>query len=291
MTLPREKYVIVLSASRKIADAGRYGVRAMNVMRNSMTINEFAKFSGTKKTTLRYWDEIGLFSPSTRNPENGYRYYSPEQIFTVNFIAVLSDLDIPLKTIGAVEKERSPEAILELMEKHKKNINNSFKKLINSYSIIHTRRELIQHGLKNKGRISEDGESGISSSDIFVAPVAEYAYILGPPTKFGEDEDFYGPFMRFCNLAREFRINLSYPIGGYHQTPESFLKAPGKPDFFFSIDPTGNKQVPAGEYLKGFVRGFYGKLGDLPTKMSAYAARRGEWPDAIRPGIYCVSPR
>jgi len=51
-----------------------------------LSIKEFAEASGLEQSTLRYWDDIGLFSPAHRNPDTSYRYYSPEQIILVNFM-------------------------------------------------------------------------------------------------------------------------------------------------------------------------------------------------------------
>ncbi len=68
-------------------------------MKRFLTVHEFAKLSGIKKTTLRHWDEIGLFAPVVRDPNTGYRYYMTDQLAAVNFIVFLSGLNIPLKTI------------------------------------------------------------------------------------------------------------------------------------------------------------------------------------------------
>ena len=245
-------------------------------MKDLLTVNEFSQLSGIEKTTLRYYDEIGLFSPAKRNSENNYRYYSPEQLIALNFITVFSELNIPLKTISAVEKERTPETVFEFLKQQEKQMDMEMKRLRERYSIIHTRSELIWHGLQLKQQLNGNDEVGKEASiGICVSPIDEYAYILGPPTSFGEDESFVGPFARFCQQAEELRINLSFPIGGYHATPESFFGSPSKPDHFFSMDPTGNRKVSAGKYLKGFVRGFYGELGDVPMRMAAYARENG----------------
>ena len=96
-------------------------------------------------------------------------------------------------------------------------------------------------------------------------------YILGTRNEYKKDENFFGPFTRFCQAAKELRINLSLPIGGYHDSMDNFVKNPGKPDFFFSLDPTGNRTLSSGDYLIGFQRGYYGELGDLPERMTTYA--------------------
>ena len=245
-------------------------------MKDLLTVNEFSQLSGIEKSTLRYWDEIGLFSPAKRDSDNNYRYYSPEQLIAVHFITVFSELNIPLKTISAVEKARTPETVFEFLKQQEKQMDMEMKRLRERYSIIHTRSELIWHGLRLNQRFrSVDEADQQASTGIYVSPVDEYTYVIGPPNDFGEDDAFFRPFSRFCQQAEELRINLSFPIGGYHSSPESFFSSPGEPEHFFSMDPTGNRKVASGEYLKGFVRGFYGDLGDLPIRMAAYAEENG----------------
>ena len=75
-------------------------------MEKLLSIYEFSKLSGIESSTLRYWDEIGLFPPIERSSENNYRYYSPQQMVAVNFIKVLSSIDVPLKTIRETADSR-----------------------------------------------------------------------------------------------------------------------------------------------------------------------------------------
>jgi len=253
-------------------------------MKELLTIKEFSKLSGIEQTTLRYWDDIGLFSPAKRDPENNYRYYSPQQIIAVNFITVLSELNIPLKTISEMEQERTPERIVRLIASQEMQLDMEMRKLRERYSIIHIRRELINYGIKLcDGFTVVDGirvddempteEEGlwIDTSEIAVLRRENKAFILGPRNHWKSGEPFYEYFMNFCNMADELRMNLSFPIGGYHDDMESFLRAPGEPDFFFSIDPTGNRRREAGKYLVGFCRGYYGELGDVADRMAVYA--------------------
>jgi len=228
-------------------------------MKEFLSIKEFSKLSGIETTTLRYWDEIGLFSPAIRNPLNNYRCYSPGQVIAANFITVMSSLNVPLKEIAKVEDERNPASIMELIEQQEKFLDKEMMRLRECYSIIHTRRELINCGMK------------ADESKISVMKRDETEIILGPPAEFGEDKAFYEPFMQFCRLAKDLRINLDFPIGGYFECMEDFLQAPGQPSCFFSLDPTGNKTWAGGEYLVGYARGYYGELGDLPKRMAIYA--------------------
>jgi len=252
-------------------------------MKKLLSIKEFSHFSGIEQTTLRYWDEIGLFSPIKRNPENNYRYYIPEQIITVKFISILSSLNFPLKTISGIADIRTPESIVRLIEQKELDLDMEMKRLRECYSIIHARLELIRYGMRlNSGYKAVDGvrldnwnddDEGVDvdESKICVLKRDEKSYILGQKNEYKDDEEWYDPFMRFCHSAPENRVNLHYPIGGYHDSLLNYLNSPSRPERFFSLDPTGNKKRAAGDYLIGFKRGYYGDMGDLPERMKAYA--------------------
>ena len=224
-----------------------------------MTIKEFAAFSGVEQTTLRYWEDIGLISPAERNPENNYRYYSPLQQSTVNFINLLSSLSVPLKTIGEMKNQRTPGSILELLERQEGFLDMEMHRLRESHAIIHCLRGTIKDGLD------------ANSDEISVQRMEDAHYILGPHNEWGEEPSFFETFMRFCKEAPRLRINLNYSIGGLHENLDAFLRAPGQPDYYFSIDPTGYDKRPGGDYLVGYARGYYGEFGDLPQRMIDYA--------------------
>ena len=252
-------------------------------MKDMLTIKEFSKLSGIEQTTLRYWDDIGLFSPAKRNPENNYRYYSPEQIISVNFITVLSDLNIPLKTISELEKTRTPDTIISLIEQQELKLDMEMKKIREQYSIMHTRLELINYGrrlingfylvdgVRAPAGEQSDKSVWVDTNEISVLRREAKNIILGPRNNWKPGEPFYEYFMNFCNSATDLRLNLSLPIGAMHDSMESFLAAPGEPDYFFSVDPTGNRVREAGKYLVGFSQGNYGDFGDLAERLSAYA--------------------
>ena len=252
-------------------------------MKNLMSIQEFSKLSGIATSTLRYWDDIGLFSPIERDPINNYRYYAPDQIISVKFITVLSSLNVPLKTIIEVQKTRNPTKIINLIEQQQKLLDVEMHRLRECYSIMHTRQELIHFGLQLEKGFSvingfkEDGKTPaadgfwMDETQICVLYKEEKSYILGPRTNWPEGQSFHQPFADFCKHAEELRINLNFPIGAYHSTIDEFYAAPGCPTHFFSMDPTGNRKCHAGDYLIGFARGYYGELDDIAEKMKTYA--------------------
>lgn len=229
-------------------------------MEDLLSIHEFSKISGVETSTLRYWDDIGLFSPIKRNPNNNYRYYSLAQITSLNFVVVLSDLDFPLKTIAELREERTPEKFLIMLEKQEHLLDKKLRDLRQCYSIIHARRELINYGVR--ADYEEIGVMWREEKQIILWPRNEYD---------SEEEDFIKPLTAFASHAASYRINLSLPVGGYYDSMDSFVKGPARPDHFLSLDPTGPQVRPGGDYLVGFSHGYYGDLGDLPERMLEYA--------------------
>lgn len=63
-------------------------------------IGEFSKLARVSIRTLRHYDEIGLLVPDQVGPENGYRYYSAQQMSQIARIQLLREMGIGLQTIG-----------------------------------------------------------------------------------------------------------------------------------------------------------------------------------------------
>jgi len=229
-----------------------------------LSIKEFSEMSGLEQSTLRYWDDIGLFSPAHRNPDNSYRYYSPEQIILVNFIKVLSSLHIPLKVIASVSENRTPEDILRLMEQQETILDQEITRLHEAHSTIHTLRDVMRQGLE-----APDAEH------ISVRRLASMPISLGPLNEPWEGLNFYQSFIRFCQYAKVNRFNTNNPIGGYYNSMEHFLRTPSVPSRFFSVDPRGNDVRAAGNYLVGYAQGYYGELSEATRRLDDFAAQQG----------------
>jgi len=230
-----------------------------------LSVKEFAKFTGLKRSTLRYYDDIGLLTPAVRGNENNYRYYIPLQLTTVKFINVLVRLGVSLATIGEMVKDRTPENMIELLSQQETILDRRLNELHSAYSLIHTFRKNIQNGLMGR-----PGEVRVEMLD-------EINYVLGPANDFGSGKNYYLTFKQFCKNADANRINLDYPVGGYHYDMDAFIKEPDCPDRYFSMDPLGNNTRHAGKYLVGYRQGYHGANGyngdfvDVPQKMAAYA--------------------
>ena len=87
-------------------------------------IKQVSEISGVSVRTLHHYDEIGLLSP--KKQENGYRYYSDEELSQLQTILYYKYLGFSLKEIKFLMKQDEDNLLphlkhqLKLMQKEKK---------------------------------------------------------------------------------------------------------------------------------------------------------------------------
>ncbi|MFR6316767.1 MAG: MerR family transcriptional regulator [[Clostridium] innocuum] len=69
------------------------------------TVKEVAALTGISVRTLQYYDEIGVFKPTTLT-EAGYRLYDEEALKTLQQILLFRELDFPLKEIKCIMTQK-----------------------------------------------------------------------------------------------------------------------------------------------------------------------------------------
>lgn len=240
----------------------------MSIDNNNMDylpIKEFAELVGMSTDALRRYDNMDVFRPIKRGIEfeNNYRYYAPPQITAVKMIRVLAEIGVPLNTIKELSESRTPEKLMKLLSKQKGIVADEIVFLQEAFSVISTFLELLNEGMS------------ATETEISVAEMPEKRIILGAINDFSGSVGFYREFTRFCNSVLEPKLNLSYPVGGYFESMDAFLNEPSQPTRFFSLDPKGYECIPAGLYITGYTRGYYGQTNDLPERMASFAEKNG----------------
>ncbi len=76
---------------------------------------EFARLCGVTKHTLYHYDQIGLLKPGVVG-ENGYRYYTADQVDRMSIIAVLKEVGTPLEQIRDYLDCQNPRLFLSVLE-------------------------------------------------------------------------------------------------------------------------------------------------------------------------------
>jgi DNA-binding transcriptional MerR regulator len=65
-------------------------------------IGDFSRIARVSCRLLRYYDEIGLLTPSATGADSGYRYYTAAQLERLNRILVLKDLGFSLEEVARI---------------------------------------------------------------------------------------------------------------------------------------------------------------------------------------------
>ena len=65
-----------------------------------LRISDFSSLAQISVKALRYYDQIGLLSPASIDPQTGYRYYSAAQMSRLHRILALKDFGFTLEQIG-----------------------------------------------------------------------------------------------------------------------------------------------------------------------------------------------
>ncbi|MBC2658048.1 MerR family transcriptional regulator [Pseudomonas sp. MSSRFD41] len=92
-----------------------------------LTIGQMARCHGLTTKTLRHYDSIGLFAPTLTGRDNGYRYYSPQQIATLGRIVWLRQLGMSLEDIRSLADQGgldSPPAMEQALQEQARQLES-----------------------------------------------------------------------------------------------------------------------------------------------------------------------
>jgi len=81
------------------------------------SIGEFSKITGINKRTLIWYDNIGLLKAEKINLENGYRYYSENNVEEFLNISFLQSMGFTIKEIMNLTKQEIESKIINLRAK------------------------------------------------------------------------------------------------------------------------------------------------------------------------------
>ncbi|MCX7748054.1 MAG: MerR family transcriptional regulator [Clostridia bacterium] len=76
-------------------------------------IGTFSKINKVTIKTLRYYDEVGLLKPAFIDEENGFRYYTSEQLLRLHRIIALRQIGFSIQEISAVLNGQNITGIFE----------------------------------------------------------------------------------------------------------------------------------------------------------------------------------
>lgn len=76
-------------------------------------IGMFSRLGRVTIKTLHHYDDVGLLAPARTDAENGYRYYTADQLFRLNEIMLLRQMGFSIPEVSAIIDGRNVEEIIK----------------------------------------------------------------------------------------------------------------------------------------------------------------------------------
>lgn len=237
-----------------------------------LSIGEFSSICKVSTKTLRYYAEIGLLEPGEVNPENGYRYYSVEQLETMLFINRLKAYSFSLDEIRDIlqsEEAGDDNLYLAFIQK-KKEIE---KKMHNFHHILTQLEDDIAMIQEGKSIMSYMGDIGVQLVDVpqmHLLSIRKNVRADDYPAAYSECYE-----KLFKRIAVDRLTMCGAPMVLFHSAEFS----PSGLDTEFAIPikeyVTGVRDFCPGLCLKTVVRGAYSELSSVYAKQIEWAEKEG----------------
>ena len=179
-----------------------------NSLETYLTTGEFARLCKVKKQTLFHYDDIGIFSPEVKR-DNGYRYYSYNQLEVFQVISILKEMDMPLKNIKAYLDHRSPGDLIGLLEEKITEIDRKLEDLVWLKDLLKTKVDLTQNALC------------VETGSVLTEELSTEEYLITTPYHDTDDDrKIAEAVMKHLNFCHDLEIYSAYSIGGMIPTDE-----------------------------------------------------------------------
>lgn len=211
-------------------------------MKNYFTISEFAKLRDININSLRYYEKLGLLKPAFVDENNGYRYYSAEQVSLLNKIILCIQLGIPLKEMvefldadGNLQTQKLLEQGRIIAQKRIQEMQNNLNYIEYSLKNIEENKEYKEHNgvyeryFEERKIMVTDYYTDRESIELkrFLSKISEmYKYAqkkgmfpilpAGQILKIDEEGNLrYCFFLEVLNCDKEEKRVYTIPAGGY----------------------------------------------------------------------------
>ena len=98
-------------------------------MNSLFSIGEISRHQNISRQTLIFYDKIGLFCPAYVDPDNGYRYYSANQLDFLDTILIMKKIGFSLDEIKEHTKHYTMESSLAALKKQQMAIERRIEEL------------------------------------------------------------------------------------------------------------------------------------------------------------------
>jgi DNA-binding transcriptional MerR regulator len=216
-------------------------------MQEWLSVGEVASLFNLNVQTLRYYDSIGVFKPARKRGSKGDRRYQFDQIYRLAMIRFLKKLGYPLQGIKASMDARTLEYSLAQMRGQALELRERCVEL-----------ERISEAIDRKVRFVEERTAKLDPASVETRSFPRRPYLpLGVEENLYRNDDFY-----------------FYPtVVFYNGDSKSFgaMLIDGGQGLDKGLEPL---ESAAGDYVVGYHRGPYERIGDSFSRIREEAARR-----------------
>src|SRR6201987_977657 len=232
-------------------------------MRTRVTIGDFSRASQLSVKTLRHYPEVGLLEPSEVDPDNGYRYYSEDQIPLAQVIRRLRGLQMPVADVKSVLAAPDAEERNRLIVEH---LDRLERELAQTRAAVGELRDLL----------GPEPPHPIEHRTVEATPAVGIEQTVDRDEIFGW---WQGALGELYATLRAQSLTASGPPGGVYGS-EFFQPSPGPGALFL---PTGGIVKPVGRVVSLLIPGaelavtrHHGTLSDIDLtygKLAAYVLK------------------
>lgn len=164
------------------------------------TTKEFADVCGVTKHTLFHYDEIGILKPEITG-KNGYRYYSINQFFTYDLIAVLKEAGSSLAEIKEYLANRNASYFLSILKEKDKSLAEEMDKIKKMRKMLQNTISITERALK-----SDYGA-------IYTEECDEEYYIVAKVDPHDSDKETMEKMKEHFDYCKAIDMFMEFPIG------------------------------------------------------------------------------
>ncbi|WP_328802622.1 MerR family transcriptional regulator [Paenibacillus sp. LX16] len=233
-----------------------------NNVQTHLTSGQFAKVMGISKDTLFHYDRLGILSPEFK-AENGYRYYSINQIDVFKVISILKELEMPLKEMKEYLNKRSPQELIVLLGKEEAMLNSKIKQLQKMKSIISEKKRITQAATE------------IISTDIIIEEKKEEFLVVTEADPYTNDKSIYDSMIKHEKYLNIYSIDASHTVGWMRDTKRVLANETFNYDYLFTRvskkSNYSNFKREKGTYLIAYHTEGYSSVCDTYDRIINYA--------------------
>ena len=235
-------------------------------MEKYLTTGEFASLCGVKKDTIFYYDEIGILKPDYI-AENGYRYYSIDQVMIFEIITTLKSVGMSLKEILKYSYKQNSKEFLSLLKEKRDELIETQRRLSDTREFVDNTIEIIEASLR------------VNLGEVYLQQCDEEYMVTTETPSLDDmnDESYWVKIEELTDYCNQNKLGNVFPIGEI-VLKKNFEQNVFRSDYYCSkpvrkITGSNILRKPSGTYAVLYHRGSYKTLADAYKKMKDYIER------------------